>query len=407
VTVHRVDQPITGTLVDAVYAYDRVVLPAGATVTGRIATLQAEPRWTRLRAIASGRFSRQRRVVLTFETISLPDGRVVDVRTVVMQAAARVDRQVAQQPEGDKQSAFGRARAEAEQRAHDALAVITAPGKMDRLKAAAINELPYHPQFLTKGTTYTAELVAPIDFGTVPAAVRAPAGSRPAPASILSARLITPLDSSKTGRGTHVEAVVNEPVFATDHSLILAAGATLDGEVTFAKPARRLHRNGQLRFLFERIDAPELASRPLQASLYSVQTDSADHVSVDEEGGTKAAESKTRFIAPALTAFALSGAISREHHRFDDDGDDVGGVAPAASNHGGALSLGGFFGFGLIGAALGPVSRPLGIGLAAVGAGRSVYHTFLGRGRDVTFAADTPIQVQLAPGPTTGVPRPR
>jgi hypothetical protein len=135
-----------------------------------------------------------------------------------------------------------------------------------------------------------------------------------------------------------------------------------------------------------------------------VQTDAANHVSVDEEGGTKAAESKTRFIAPALTVVALNGAIGRERHHFDDDGDDVGGVAPAPSNHGGALSLGGFFGFGLIGAALGPVSRPLGIGLAAIGAGRSVYHTFLGRGRDVTFAADTPIQVQLAPGPTTGVP---
>lgn len=404
VTVHHVGQLVAGTLVDPLYAYDRIVIPAGAVVTGRIAALQPEGRWARLRTIASGSFSRQRTVVLIFESIGMPDGRAIPIHALVTQAVSRVDRQVAQQPDAEKQGPVARARAEAEQRAKDALAVLKQPGKMDRLKAAAIDQLPYHPQFLTKGTTYTAELAAPLDFGTVAGADHAPSGSTPAPDSILTARLVAALDSSKTPRGAPVEAIVSEPVFSSDHALILAAGARLHGEVTFAKAARRLHRNGQLRFLFERIDAPELESRTLQASLYSVQTNAADHVAVDDEGGTKISESKTRFIAPALTVLALRGAIGRDHHHFDDDGDDVGGVAPPPSSHGGALGLGGFFGFGLIGAALGPVSRPLGIGLAVVGASRSIYRTFLGRGHDVTFAADTPIQVQLAPGPTAGPP---
>jgi hypothetical protein len=38
--------------------------------------------------------------------------------------------------------------------------------------------------------------------------------------------------------------------------------------------------------------------------------------------------------------------------------------------------------------------------LAVVGAVRTIYTNVLGKGRDVSFPADTSIQLQLAPGPT-------
>jgi hypothetical protein len=38
-------------------------------------------------------------------------------------------------------------------------------------------------------------------------------------------------------------------------------------------------------------------------------------------------------------------------------------------------------------------------GLAAFGAVQTVYGTSFGIGKNVAFAVDTPIQVQLAPGP--------
>src|SRR5215471_2977616 len=38
-TVHRVGQTVTGQLVEPVYAYDRIVLPAGTLVQGRITKL--------------------------------------------------------------------------------------------------------------------------------------------------------------------------------------------------------------------------------------------------------------------------------------------------------------------------------------------------------------------------------
>jgi hypothetical protein len=66
----------------------------------------------------------------------------------------------------------------------------------------------------------------------------------------------------------------------------------------------------------------------------------------------------------------------------------------------GSRGVGGFLGWSLAGTALSFASRPVGIVLAAVGTVRTVYGAVFGKGRDVSFPADTPIQVQLAPGPS-------
>jgi hypothetical protein len=119
---------------------------------------------------------------------------------------------------------------------------------------------------------------------------------------------------------------------------------------------------------------------------------------VDNEGGTTIDNSKKRFLAPALALVALSAAA------------DLGGESPAeagAAGVGGSFEatnvagrgLGGFYGLGLVGAGISQFSRPVAFGLAAVGAVQTVYSTIFGMGKNVSFPADTPIQVQLAPGP--------
>ena len=55
---------------------------------------------------------------------------------------------------------------------------------------------------------------------------------------------------------------------------------------------------------------------------------------------------------------------------------------------------------GVIGAAMSQITRPVGIAMGVYGAVRTMYKNVLGKGREVTFAADTPIQVGLAPGPS-------
>src|SRR5262245_55498862 len=48
IRVKRVGQPVTATVVEPVYAYDRIVVPAGAQVRGRIEKLHGPSAWARV-----------------------------------------------------------------------------------------------------------------------------------------------------------------------------------------------------------------------------------------------------------------------------------------------------------------------------------------------------------------------
>jgi hypothetical protein len=416
VTIKRVGQSIAGTLVDPIYVYDRMVVPAGTPVLGHITALEEPSRFARTRAMLAGDFTPRRHVVLQFDTLVLADGSV-PIRTVVRaeiphlkRTAASAPEEAASAPEEERPSTgvVGRTEQEAKakvkegiatakQTGRDVLAEITQPGKAERLKHELVQRLPYHPQYIEAGTGYQAELLGAVDFGSVTPGESAPPDTRPAPSSLLRARLVTTLDSSKTPRGTPVQAVVTEPVFSAAHQLIFPEGTILNGEVTFATPARSLHRNGQLRFLFESVQPPAAAAAaPLLASLHSVHASDDDHVAIDEEGGATLTNSKTRFIAPTLAILALRANLN-QHDHLDPDGDGhvIHGGTP------GALGVGGFIGAGVVGVPLSLISRPVGIALSAVGAVRTTYSNVLGKGRDVQFPAHTLIQLQLAPGPST------
>jgi hypothetical protein len=413
VRVTGLGQAISASLVDPVYSYDRIVLPAGTPVTGHVAELTDQSKLTRVRAWAAGNFSPPRHVVIVLDALVV-DGRRVPIDALATNGAERVRRQVAAR--SDPPASEGRAAkteravkeqvgeevARLKQAEHDALAAIKEPGKSDRVKQTLISKLPYHPQYLNQGTVYSAVTRSAIPFDPVPSTPLAPPGAMPAPDSVLTARLTTPLDSSKTPRGTTVTAVIDKPVFSENHELILAEGSTLEGEVTFAKPPQHWHRNGELRFLIERARAGSAQeSTAMLASLYSVDVSADTRIALDDEGGAAVKNTKTRFIAPALAVMALHGSMDQDHHHLDNDGDpyDLGKVpAPPTSGHWGARGIGGFIGFGFLGVGLSQISRPLAVAFAAVGAARTTYKNIVGKGDDVTFAADTPIQVRLAPG---------
>lgn len=405
VKIDHVGQIVTGTVVDSVYAYDRVVIPSGTTVTGHIAGLESPSRWSRARAMLGGDFTPRRMPVVQFDTLMLTDGIAMPITTVVGAGREHITLSTttaASKPSGvvarGKEAAIGRAKdaiAQAKQRVHDAVAAVKSPGKIQRIKDAAIAQLPYHPQYLGAGTLYTAELVAAVSFGDVAAAAGAPADDRPSPQSVLTARLVTPLDSAKTPKGTAMQAVLTEPVFSVDHRLIFPEGTTLDGEVTFAKRAASMHRNGQLRFLIERVRAPEREATGLLASMYAVEASQDDRLVVDDEGGARATSSKTRFIAPALAVMSLHAAAEQHHRRFDNDADDDEPVVGQANR--GGRGVAGWFGFGVIGAGLGQLSRPVAIAFGVYGAVRTTYSNVLGKGRDVVFPVNTLIHVQLSP----------
>jgi type IV secretory pathway VirB10-like protein len=424
IQLKRVGQPVTGTVTEPVFAYDRIVIAVGTRVRGHVAQIDSGSKFARVRSYFNGNFSPTKQVVLQFDTLLLDSGGEMPIDTIVKGGIPNVTRRVAggSKTTGREQTAStdeatnptlaSRARSEIRQRTSDAvseakqgmsdafasLKSLRDPGQLTRLKDAAVQQLPYHPQYLAKGTVYDAELSSPISFGRVVPAVAAPAGTAPAPDSILTARLATTLDSSKTPRGTPFEAVITETVFSADHQVILPEGTKLTGEVTFATPARRFHRNGRLRFLFERVQVPNQQAAPLLGALHAIDASGDDRVAVDDEGGATLENSKTRFIAPALSLLSLHASMEGDGHRFNDpDGD--GSIKTAGSGVG-SRGVGGFIGMGLIGAAVSQITRPVGIAMGVYGAVRTIYTNVLGKGREVTFPADTPIQVRLAPGPS-------
>lgn len=430
--IKSVGQPVTGTVTEPIYAYDRIVIDLGTKVRGRVLKIDSGSKLVRARAYLGGNFSPAKHATLQFDTLVLDDdhgGHEMPIDTVVKGGIPNVTRKfaggskfasrepVATNDDPDptlksrargeitqrKNAAVAGAKqavSDAKQKVRDGFASIKSirdPGQMNRLKDAAVQQLPYHPQYIAKGTVYDAELSSPISFGRVVPAEAAPAGTAPAPDSILTARLATTLDSSKTPRGTTFEAVITQTVFSADRQVILPEGTKLTGEVTLARPARAFHRNGQLRFLFQSVQVPNQAPAPLLGALHSIDASDDDHVAVDDEGGATLENSKTRFIAPALSLMTLHASMEHDGHSFaDPDGD---GSIKHASSGARSRAAGGFIGMGIIGAAVSQITRSIGIAMGAYGAARTMYSNVLGKGREVTFEADTPIQVRLAPGP--------
>jgi hypothetical protein len=113
--------------------------------------------------------------------------------------------------------------------------------------------------------------------------------------------------------------------------------------------------------------------------------------------------SKARFVTPALAILALRASAEQGEGRgFESGAGDVAGARATAASVGpgnfASRGLGGLIGFGLIGAGLSQISRPLGVAFGVMGVARSVYTNVFGKGQALHFQADTPIQVQLAPG---------
>jgi hypothetical protein len=254
----------------------------------------------------------------------------------------------------------------------------------------AVEQLPAHPQYIDAGTLYSAEISQPLDFGSesISPQTLSAVGTPPPPGSLAHAVLLTPLNSATTPKSADVEAEVTQPLLDQGR-LILPAGTRLRGTVLQVRPARRLHRNGQLRIVFREVVLPSGAVQTVDTRLQGIQSDSADNAQLDSEGGAKSTSSKTRYITTGVSVgLALIGSGGRK---------DVGDASPIA---------GGATGFKLIGLIVGIAfrSHTYGIFMSAYGGGRSIYNNFLGKGRDIVFPKDTVMEIGF--GNRTSLPMP-
>jgi hypothetical protein len=390
VTIHRVGQPVTGVLLEPVYAYDRIVVPAGTRVVGHIARLDGAQGSSRALQMASGNFTPSPRTFVQFDRLERPGASAIVISTAPASGVERVVVSVAAESSPEPGVA-ARAKKEAIARAERVLKEVTAPGRTERLKNAAVQSMPVHPNYLARGTVYTAPIAEAVTFGPADALERAAPGTMPPPESVLVARVLTSVDS-RSPRGTPLEAVLTRPVFAPDGRLILPEGTKLTGEVTFSRPAGRFHRNGRLRLLIDRVHVPGVEPQPLLASLHAVDAAEGDRIAVDEEGGATATNSAARFVAPAVATAALAASL-QGHLDYDTDG-----AGPEmAYGRFGSDAIGSFIGMSVFGVVLAQVSRPVTLTIMAAGLVRTGYGAIAGRGRDVSFPAGTAIQVRLAP----------
>jgi hypothetical protein len=295
--------------------------------------------------------------------------------------------------------------------------LVRMPGKKEMVEDYLLAKLPYHPQYVRSRTRFDAELAEPLSFGSepVPQGSLALVGTEPKADSVAHARLITPLDSALSKQGEMVEAVLAEPVFSADHRLVLPEGTHLKGTVVAARKARWFHRSGQLRFNFQEINLPaevarvakgeedtqaagtvatqhpaqEMLKTRTQATLQAAESTGKAPLKVDGEGGVQAKESKTRFLAAAAAVMIARSAGDndpiRNHNR------QIIGQNPNV----GGRTIGGGFGFGLLGAAISQSSRYVGTAFGYYGMAWSLYSTLIARGAEVQFGKSAMVDIRF------------
>ena len=384
VRIEKVGQPVHGRVAEAVYAFDKLVVPVGAEVTGEVTQLDGVSGGKRTLDALNVEFTQARKVQMEFKEVILADGRHIPIHSTVTPGSGQVI-QFAAAGEADKKKGLKdtasektkQAREEAKRQWDEAMKQVHEPGKIHKLERYAVGQLPAHPQYIDAGTVYFAELLQPLDFGSEPLTpeIASSIDSQPPPGSFVHARLTTPLSSATSHKGDEVEAVLSQPLF-DGAKLILPQGCRLKGTVVQVQAARSLSRNGQLRMVFHELVLPDGVEQKVNASLEGLQASKGEDVKLDSEGGAEANSPKTRYLTTGISV-ALA-ALSQ--------GDDPGDRA-----------AGGAGGFKLVGIALGAFvhSQPLGMAMGAYGASMSVYTHFVARGRDVVFPKNTSMQIGI------------
>ena len=425
----RMDAPVEAKLAEPLYAFDSEVIPSGTQAIGHVSRLESISKWQRARAILGGDFTPLRIAQVDFTSLRLADGQEIQLQTI---SSAGLNSLLPLRPPKkrtqDAQDASGivattkqklKDQADAEiDHIRSLPDLVRGTDKKEWLSDYLMSRLPYHSQYVRSRTRFDAELAAPVNFGSkdVGPGDMPLLGSQPAAGSVVHARLLTPLDSRNSSQGQRVEAVLEQPLFSSDHKLILPAGTQVDGTVVVAKRAGWFHRGGRLRFNFQNLELPEVAgllASPqtpataenlpaseekklqvrTQGTLAAAEGDTAP-VKVDAEGGVQATESKTRFIGLAVAAVLARAAGDNDPIRAPSVGSKRGAIIGQSQNVAGR-TLGGGLGFGLLGTIAAQSSRSVGAAFGYYGLAWSIFSTVVARGPEVQFDKNAVVDISF------------
>ena len=413
---YRVGVVVHARLIEPVWSFDRIVIPAGSTLTGNVANLEGVPKMVRAQAILGGDFTPLKRAQVSFVSVTLPDGRSMPIqteeslglptiyvpprppKTPKKQKAASANPSRARQ--FLEQQVRSQMQSQANVRSHGLYDLVRGPNKREWLENFLLSKLPYHPQWYRTNTRFDAVLTRPLDFGTVDVDSTELTKSRaPVPSDATAQmRLLNTISSSDARVGDPMEGALSQPLFGKEHDLVLPEGTRFAGKITLTQRARMFHRGGKLRFTIEKVDLPEAgvrlqeaaeirpSSQPVQGQMVSVEAD-PKATKVDSEGTATATESKTRLVRPAIAALVAAKSLD------NDTGKQTATGTGAANTSG--RSLGGFSGFGLLGIAAARGPRSIGPALGFYGLAWSVYSNVIARGREVIFQKNTAVAIQF------------
>ena len=280
------------------------------------------------------------------------------------------------------------------------LAAFIAPGKGDRLLQFIYSQIPYHPQRIEKGTSWTIEASAPVEVSGQPTLSEAPATEpphnphfwdvqptpqAPPPESgtwVVQANLNESITSDTSHNGQSIKAIVAEPIYNPDHTVAVPQGATLVGEVTRAKAARRFGRTGVLSFNFSQLVLPNAETQTVETRLTGA--DSAQDIALNSEGQAKS-RPQDKVSIPLLLSLMASRPLDQDHHgEFDQTGKN---------------GIGGAAGLGLVGTVVGLAggSPYAAAGIGYWGAARAFFSRWIAPGKNISFPKDTRVVVEVTP----------
>jgi len=366
VRLKAVGQPITAKFLEPVYAGEDLALPAGSTIKGHVSSITTAPMRRRAGRLLAGDFTPPKTAQVTFDQLVLSDGTTVPIHSDTAVGLGRVANSrylpKAQRP-GMRQKLKG------------AMAPLREPNKLQRLGEAVVTSLPYHPEYLDQGTVFDTALLEPV---TLLAPVQ-PATASLQSSDYLHLRLLTPINSSTSGAGTQIEAVVSQPYCQADHQLVYPAGTRITGTVQKASSAGWMKRNGSIVFAFRSVQMPDGTTRDLHSTVGGIQAERSEGLDVGKEGEIRATTSTFARILALVSLVGPSRGVA-----------DMTTQKTAWSRAGQGQK-----GFGLLGAGAAQASAGTAIGFGYFGAAKRLCDAFITKGSNVELPVNTPIFLRL------------
>jgi hypothetical protein len=351
----KVGAGVSGTLAETVFVRDQIAIPAGTRLIGHVAAIEDGTKTAHVKSIMDGDFTPPHVALVQFDDIVSADGRWLPIHT---KPAPGIPDEVETEYSESGQS------------------ITTGPSGGPRIKQeiedALVHKLPYPGQHVAKGDVFHAELVEALDVVSMgPAA--------PQKDGLLTLQLVTALDTKTALLNQPVEAVVAAPYFGSDGVLLLPEGTRVMGRVTGATAAGMLQHGGHIRLHMDSAQLPGGTALRLNGEVAGIESSRSGHMKITGEGEMSTSRSKIAMISPVTSSASTA----------------YGAADPEAVKTGFSRATRGLSGFGAIGSGVAQAGPDMATGLAAFGAAKSIYWTFVGPGKDVVLPVGTRIKLRL------------